>query len=66
VGANNKRTDKATQWADPINFILPNIFWVIRSKRFSWAGYYVRNGETKNLHKLLFDNPGRKRCLVAL
>ena len=44
-------------------YCLPNILWVIKSKRMRWAGHVARMEEGRGVHKVLVGNPEGKRPL---
>jgi len=41
----------------------PNIIWVIISKRMRSMGHVARMGDMRNIYKILFGSPERKRPL---
>ena len=41
----------------------PNIVWVIKSRRMSWAGHVARMGEERGAYRVLVGKPERKRPL---
>ena len=34
-------------------YSLPNIVWVVKSRRMRWAGHVARMGEGRGLHRVL-------------
>jgi len=42
-------------------YSLPNIVWVVKSRRLRWAGYVARMGEGRGVHSVLVGKPGGKR-----
>jgi hypothetical protein len=45
-------------------YSLPNIVWVIKSRRMRWAGHVARMGEGRGVHRVLVGKPEGKRPLV--
>jgi hypothetical protein len=49
-------------------YSLPNIVWVVKSRRMRWVGHVVRMGEQRGVHRVLVGKPegkmpmGRPRC----
>jgi len=49
-------------------YSLPNIVWVVKSRRKRWAGHMARMGEGRGVHRVLVGKPegnrplGRPRC----
>jgi hypothetical protein len=41
----------------------PSIIRIIKSKRMKWARHVARMGEKRNVYRLLFGKPDRKRPL---
>ena len=41
----------------------PNIMWVIKSRRMSWAGRVARMGEERRVYRVLVEKPEGKRPL---
>jgi hypothetical protein len=39
----------------------PNIVWVIKSKRMTWAGHVARMGEERGVYRVLVGKPEGKR-----
>ena len=39
------------------------IFWVIKSRRMSWAGHVARMGKRRGVHRVLVGKPEGKRPL---
>jgi hypothetical protein len=44
-------------------YSLPNIVWVVKSRRLRWAGYVARMGEERGVHRVLVGKPEGKRPL---
>ena len=44
-------------------YSLPNIVWVIKSRRMRWAGHVARMGEGRVVHRVLVGKPEGKRPL---
>ena len=44
-------------------YSLPNIMWVVKSRRMRWAGHIARMGEGKVMHRVLVGKPEGKRPL---
>jgi hypothetical protein len=44
-------------------FSLPNIMWVVKSRRMRWAGHVVHMGEERGVHRVLVWKPEGKRPL---
>jgi hypothetical protein len=44
-------------------FSIPNILWVVKSRRMRWAGHVARMGEGRGVHRVLVGNPEGKRPL---
>jgi hypothetical protein len=44
-------------------YSLPNIIWVIKSRRMRWAGYVVRMGERRGVYGVLVGKSEGKRPL---
>ena len=47
-----------------LNYLVPLIFRVIKSRRMRWAGHIERMGERRGVHKVLVGKPEGKRPLV--
>ena len=47
--------------SDP--YSLPNIVWVVKSRRMRWAGHVGRMGEGRGVHRVLVGKPDGKRPL---
>jgi hypothetical protein len=64
-----KRDDSTGEWRnlhnDELNdlYSLPNIVWVVKSRRMRWAGHVARMGEEKGVHRVLVGNPEGKKPL---
>ena len=44
-------------------YSLPNILWVVKSRRMRWAGHVARMGEGRGVHRVLVGKPEGKRPL---
>jgi hypothetical protein len=44
-------------------YSLPNIVWVIKSRRMRWAGHVARMGEGRGVYRVLAGRPEGKRPL---
>ena len=44
-------------------YSLPNIVWVIKSRRMRWAGHVARMGEDRGVYRVLVGKPEGKRLL---
>ena len=44
-------------------YSLPNIVWVVKSRRMRWAGHVVRMGEGRGVHMVLLGKPEGRRPL---
>ena len=44
-------------------YSLPNIVWVVKSRRMRWAGHVARMGEGRGVHRVLVGKPEGKRPL---
>jgi hypothetical protein len=44
-------------------YFLPNIVWVVKSRRMRWAGHVARMGEDRGVHRVLVEMPEGKRTL---
>ena len=44
-------------------YCLPNIVWVIRSRRMSWAGHVAHMGERRGVYRIMVLKPDGKRPL---
>jgi hypothetical protein len=42
---------------------LPNIVWVVKSRRLRWSWHVVRMGEERGVQRVLVGKPQRKRPL---
>jgi hypothetical protein len=42
-------------------YSLPNLVWVIKSRRMRWAGHVACMGEGRVVHRVLVGKPERKR-----
>ena len=44
-------------------YSLPNIVWVVKSRRMRWMGHVARMGEGRGVHRVLVGKPEGKRPL---
>ena len=44
-------------------YSLPNIVWVVKSRRMRWAGHVARMGQGRGVHRVLVGRPEGKRPL---
>ena len=44
-------------------YSLPNIVWVVKSRRMRWAGHVAHMGEGRGVHRVLVGKPEGKRPL---
>ena len=44
-------------------YSLPNIVWVVKSRRMRWPGHVARMGEDRGVHRVLVGKPEGKRPL---
>jgi hypothetical protein len=44
-------------------YSLPNIVWVVKSRRIGWAGHVARMGEDMGVYRVLVGKPEEKRPL---
>ena len=44
-------------------YSLPNIVWVVKSRRMRWVGHVARMGEGRSGHRVLVGKPEGKRPL---
>ena len=44
-------------------YCLPNIVWVIKSRRMKWAGNVARMGEERGVYRVLLRKPEGRRPL---
>ena len=44
-------------------YSLPNVVWVVKSRRMRWAGHVARMGEGRGVHRVLVGKPEGKRPL---
>jgi len=64
-----KRDEVTGEWRKLHNeelndlYSLPNIVWVVKSKRMRWAGHVARTGEDRGVHRVLVGKPEGKRPL---
>ena len=58
-----KRDEVTGEWRKVYNeglsdvYSSPNIIWVIKSRRMSWAGHIARMGERKGVYRVLVGKP---------
>ena len=50
---------------EELNYLysLPNILWVVKSRRMRWAGHVARMGEDRGVQRVLVGKPEGKRSL---
>jgi hypothetical protein len=64
-----KRDEVTGKWRkihnEELNYLysLPNIEWVVKSRRMRWAGHVARMGEDRGVHRVLVGKPEGKRPL---
>ena len=64
-----KRDEVTGEWRKLHNeelsdlYSLPNIVWVVKSKRMRWAGHVARMGQRIDVHRVLVGRPEGKRPL---
>jgi len=64
-----KRAEVTGEWRKLHNeelndlYSLPNIVWVVKSRRMRWAGHVARMGENRGVHRVLVGKPEGKRPL---
>ena len=64
-----KRDDVTGEWRKIHNeelsdlCSLPNIVWVVKSRRMRWAGHVARMGQGRGVHRVLVGKPEGKRPL---
>jgi hypothetical protein len=62
-----KRDEVTGEWRKLHNeelndlYSLPNIVWVVKSRRMRWAGHVARMGEERIAHRVLVGKPEEKR-----
>ena len=62
-----KRDEVTGEWGKLRNeelndlYSLPNIVWVVKSRRIRWAGHVARMGEDSGVHRVLVGKPEGKR-----
>ena len=44
-------------------YLLPNLVWVVKSRRMKWAGHVARMGEGRGVHRVLMGKCEGKRPL---
>ena len=44
-------------------YSLPNVVWVVKSRRMRWVGHVARMGEGRGVHRVLVGKPEGKRPL---
>jgi hypothetical protein len=56
-----KRKGVTGEWRklhkEELNYSLPNIVRVIKSRKMRWAGHVVRMGEERGVHRVLVKKP---------
>ena len=64
-----KRDEVTGEWRKLHNeelsdlYSLPNIVWVVKSRRMRWAGHLAPMGEGRGVHRVLVVRPEGKRPL---
>jgi hypothetical protein len=64
-----KRDEVTGEWRKLHNeelsdlYSLPNIVWVVKSRRMRWTGHVARLGEGRAVHRVLVGKPEGKRPL---
>ena len=64
-----KRDEVTGEWRKLHNeelsdlYSLPNIVWVVKSRRMRWAGHVACMGEGRGVHRVLVEKPEGKRPL---
>ena len=64
-----KRDEVTGEWRKLHNeelrdlYSLPNIVWVVKSRRMRWAGHVAHMGEGRGVHRVLVGKPEGKRPL---
>jgi hypothetical protein len=64
-----KRVEVTGEWRKLHNgelndlYSLPNIVWMVKSRRMRWAGHVARMGEDSGVHRVLVGKPEGKRSL---
>ena len=62
-----KRDEVTGEWRKLLNeelsdlYSLPNIVWVVKSRRMRWAGHVACMGERRGVHRVLVGKPEGKR-----
>jgi hypothetical protein len=66
----SKRDEVTGEWRKVHNeelndlYSLPNIVWVVKSRRMRWAGHVARMREDRGVYRMLVEKPEGKRPLV--
>jgi hypothetical protein len=64
-----KRDEVTGEWRKLHNeelndlYVLPNIVWVVKSRRMRWVGHVARMGEDRGVYMVLVEKPEKKRPL---
>jgi hypothetical protein len=64
-----KRDEVTGEWRKLHNeepndlYSLPNIVWVVKSRRIRWTGHVARMGEERGVHRVFVGKPEGKRPL---
>ena len=64
-----KRDEVTGEWRKLHNeelsdlYSLPNIVWVVKSRKMSWAGHVARMVEGRGVHRVLVGKPEGKKPL---
>ena len=69
LSLHSKRDEVTGEWRKLHNeelsdlYSLPNIVWVVKSRRMRWAGHVACMGEGRGVHRVLVRKPEGKRPL---
>ena len=44
-------------------YSIPNIVWMVKSRRIKWVGHVARMGEGRGVHRVLVGKPGDNKPL---
>ena len=64
-----KRDEVTGEWRklhnEELNYLysLPNIVWVVKSRRMRWAGHVARMGEDRDVQRVLVGKPEGKEAI---
>ena len=68
----SKRDEVTGEWRELHNeelsdlYSLPNILWVVKSRRMRWVGHVARMGEGRGVHRVLVGKHVGKRPLGSI